>query len=105
MYPVWTWANFVAIIPVGLLAEVLCIRDQHVPQANNKPISAFKHRHVQVIGYRLTVAIGLLMREATRVVLIWGQGVPWMAAMQVFADLSIFANLPTTDDHYDNSPI
>ena len=22
MYPVWTWANFLAIIPVGLLAEV-----------------------------------------------------------------------------------
>jgi len=34
-------------------------------------------------GYRNTIALGLLLREATRVLLVFGQGAPVMALMQV----------------------
>eukprot|EP00808_Paulinella_micropora_P007839 g11506.t1 len=57
---VWPWdtySAFLFLLPAGLLAESL--------------------------GYKTVVLIGLLARQATRIILIWGQGVFWMASMQV----------------------
>lgn len=42
-------------------------------------------------GYRNTIALGLLLREATRVLLVFGQGAPIMALMQVRGSI---AHLP-----------
>jgi hypothetical protein len=44
-------------------------------------------------GYRNTIALGLLLREATRVLLVFGQGAPVMALMQVRGSI---AHPPTT---------
>jgi len=57
---VWPWdvyANLLFLVPLGALAEA--------------------------VGYRPVILGGLLCREATRVVLIFCEGIPWMAFMQV----------------------
>ena len=77
-------------IALSRSGDIQCTQSA-LTQVHTRPV---KQPTDTTIGYRLTVSIGLLMRETTRVVLIWGQGVPWMADMQVFADLFIFANLP-----------
>jgi len=57
VWPYDTYGSFAFLIPVGILAE-MC-------------------------GYRITIGIGLLCRELTRVLLLWSSGVDAMAAMQV----------------------
>jgi MFS family permease len=56
VWPVDTWVSLATLIPVGMAAEV--------------------------VGYRTVAMFGLLCRQATRVILIWGKGVGVMAVMQ-----------------------
>lgn len=56
VWPVDTWVSLATLIPVGVAAEVM--------------------------GYRTVATFGLLCRVATRVLLIWGEGVGAMAMMQ-----------------------
>eukprot|EP00041_Stephanoeca_diplocostata_P009243 m.140792 g.140792 ORF g.140792 m.140792 type:complete len:357 (-) comp17665_c0_seq13:4871-5941(-) len=56
VWPVDTYVALATLLPLGFLAEI--------------------------IGYRLVVFIGLLLREATRCILIFGSTVPEMALMQ-----------------------
>lgn len=57
VWPCDTYGSFAFLLPVGLLADLA--------------------------GYRLVVFLGLLCREATRLLLIFGEGVPQMALMQL----------------------
>lgn len=57
VWPVDTYASFALLIPVGLLAEM--------------------------IGYRKVIFLGLVCREATRVLLIWGDSLWFMSLMQM----------------------
>lgn len=57
VWPADTYASFAMLLPIGLLAES--------------------------VGYARTVALGLLCRELTRVVLIYASGLGWMVTMQV----------------------
>jgi thiamine transporter 2/3 len=57
VWPSDTYATFVFLLPVGLLAEI--------------------------IGYRKVIAIGIVFREATRLILLYGEGVGWMVVMQI----------------------
>ncbi len=73
VWPADVYASLAFQLPVGLCAEV--------------------------VGYLPTIFVGLLFREATRVILIWGTGVGAMVAMQVtyaagHAVNAIFFSLP-----------
>jgi hypothetical protein len=57
VWPADTYASFAFLLPVGFLAESW--------------------------GYARTVALGLVCREATRIVLIFADGLGWMVFMQV----------------------
>ena len=57
VWPYDTYGAFALMLPAGILAEVL--------------------------GYRAVILLGLLCREATRALLLFGEGVGCMAAMQV----------------------
>eukprot|EP00959_Pyramimonas_sp_CCMP1952_P040297 842755-Pyramimonas_sp.AAC.1 len=57
VWPYYTYGSVLALIPLGLAAEVW--------------------------GYQKTILFGLLCREATRIVLIYGTSLAWMATMQV----------------------
>jgi MFS family permease len=57
VWPADTYASFVFLLPAGLLAE----------------------RY----GYRKVILGSFLIRECTRAILVFGEGVEWMAAMQV----------------------
>lgn len=57
VWPTDTYSSFLFLLPVGLLAEVF--------------------------GYKQVIFVGLLCREATRLILLFGKGVTWMAFMQV----------------------
>jgi MFS family permease len=57
VWPYDTYGFFVFLLPAGILAEL--------------------------VGYRGVILTGLICREATRVVLLFAQGVTWMAAMQL----------------------
>ena len=56
VYPWSTTGSFLLLLPLALLAEV--------------------------VGSRPVILFGILCREATRVILIFGEGVAWMAVMQ-----------------------
>lgn len=66
VWPYNTYASFLFFIPAGLLAES--------------------------IGYRSVILLGLLCREATRLVLLFGRGVPLMATAQVSYAAATCAN-------------
>jgi MFS family permease len=57
VWPFYIYGSALALIPLGLATEVW--------------------------GYRRIILFGLICREATRIVLIYGEGVTWMAIMQV----------------------
>lgn len=57
VWPADTYASFAFLLPVGLLAES--------------------------VGYAPTIVLGLLCREATRLILLFAQGLPWMVVMQL----------------------
>lgn len=57
VWPADTYATFIFMLPIGLLAEVC--------------------------GYRLVIAVGLIFRQLTRLILIFGNGLVAMVAMQV----------------------
>ena len=66
VYPWDTYGSLVALLLVGSLVEF--------------------------IGYRLTIVLGLFCREATRLILIFGDGVAWMSAMQATYAVGIGVN-------------
>lgn len=73
VWPADVYASLAFVLPVGVCAET--------------------------IGYVPTLLAGMLFREATRVILIWGEGVPAMTAMQVtyaggHAANAVFFSLP-----------
>ena len=57
VWPFDTYGSFLFLVPVGLLAET--------------------------IGYRKTIFVGLVLREMTRVILLYAPGIYWACAMQL----------------------
>eukprot|EP00050_Salpingoeca_kvevrii_P011102 m.12729 g.12729 ORF g.12729 m.12729 type:complete len:915 (-) comp3257_c0_seq2:161-2905(-) len=57
VWPSDTYASFALLLPIGIIAEL--------------------------VGYRATIGVGLVLREATRLILLFGDGVAWMSIMQV----------------------
>jgi MFS family permease len=66
VWPYDTYGFFVFLLPAGILAEL--------------------------VGYRGVILLGLVCREATRVVLLYAQGVTWMATMQLTYALASATN-------------
>ena len=57
VWPFDTYGSFLFLVPVGLLAEM--------------------------IGYRKTIFVGLVLREMTRIILLYAPGIYWACAMQL----------------------
>eukprot|EP00049_Salpingoeca_infusionum_P018921 m.359311 g.359311 ORF g.359311 m.359311 type:complete len:541 (+) comp18529_c0_seq1:299-1921(+) len=66
VWPADTYSTLVAVIPIALLAEA--------------------------VGYATVIGLGLVCRESTRLLLLFGKGLPLMATMQVTYAVASVAN-------------
>eukprot|EP00051_Salpingoeca_urceolata_P016038 m.211217 g.211217 ORF g.211217 m.211217 type:complete len:506 (-) comp18573_c0_seq5:65-1582(-) len=66
VWPADTYGSFAFMLPAGLLADM--------------------------VGYRAVIAVGLICRELTRLILLYANGVNWMTIMQVTYAMATAAN-------------
>lgn len=67
VYPVWTYSYFALIIPMAFAAEI--------------------------VGYKYLILFEALGHLATRAILLWAEGLPWMQSMQITFAIGIAGEL------------